>query len=274
MRIVRHNWDLLGKSPSSSFIHERKLVCGYRRPKNLMDRLVRANIPFTQGDERARPDFVQDQDPLAEQSQDVAMGWPCDSSERYSKNYDRFFQKHMPTLEAALSPRSDTDVRPKQQIPVSKTLKLGTSAEERGFKFWNRKVCRYCPQLNKSGTLLCSATGSTFHSMKISCRSSNLIYCVTCKVCTKQYVGQTLLRIKDRFKGHFYDVTKEDKSKAVGRHFCRPDHSGIQDIEISVLEFIKKPPRSPEASLIRDRVEKRWIHLLRCPAPSGLNIFD
>jgi hypothetical protein len=83
-----------------------------------------------------------------------------------------------------------------------------------------------------------------------------------------------MLRIKDRFKNHFYDVVKGDKTKAVGLHFSQNDHDDISDMEISVLEYIKKPPRSPEASIIRDRVEKRWIHLLRCPAPQGLNIFD
>jgi len=108
----------------------------------------------------------------------------------------------------------------------------------------------------------------------ISCRSSNLIYGVTCTRCKKQYVGQTLLRLKDRFVKHFYDVEKGDKQKAIGLHFSQHDHNGIRDMEISVLEFIKKPPRSPEASTIRDRVEKRWIHLLRCPAPQGLNIFE
>ena len=108
----------------------------------------------------------------------------------------------------------------------------------------------------------------------ISCRSSNVIYAITCTRCHKQYVGQTLLRVKDRFVKHFYDVEKYDRTKAVGLHFSQKDHNGINDIEISVLEFIKKPPRSPEAAIIRDRVEKRWIHLLRCPAPQGLNIFD
>jgi hypothetical protein len=82
------------------------------------------------------------------------------------------------------------------------------------------------------------------------------------------------LRVKDRFSKHFYDIDKEDRSKALGLHFSQGDHNGIQDVEITVLEFIKKPPRSPEASKIRDRVEKRWIHLLRCPAPQGLNTFD
>ena len=48
----------------------------------------------------------------------------------------------------------------------------------------------------------------------------------------------------------------------------------ILDIEISVLEFIKKPPKSEAAAIIRDRIERRWIQLLRSRAPQGLNIED
>ena len=81
-----------------------------------------------------------------------------------------------------------------------------------------------------------------------------------------------MLRVKDRFVKHFYDVETSKTTKAVALHFSQRDHNGINDMEISVLEFIKKPQRSPEADINRDRVEKRWIHVLRCPAPQGLNI--
>ena len=110
--------------------------------------------------------------------------------------------------------------------------------------------------------------------VNISCRSSNLIYCITCKVCDKQYVGQTSLRVKDRFVHHFLDIEKGDPLKSVGRHFSQRDHNGIHSVEISILEFIKKPQKSPAASVIRDRVERRWIHLLRTLAPRGLNMED
>jgi hypothetical protein len=129
--------------------------------------------------------------------------------------------------------------------------------------------------MNKTGKLKCNVTGQVFDCMKnVSCRSSNLIYAITCTRCHKQYVGQTLLRVKDRFVKHFYDAETGDKTKAVGLHFSHKDHNGTRDMEITVLEFIKKPPRSLEAAIIRDRVERRWMHLLRCPAPQGLNIFD
>ena len=33
--IVLKNWEVLGKSPTTSTFHERKLMLGYRRPTNL-----------------------------------------------------------------------------------------------------------------------------------------------------------------------------------------------------------------------------------------------
>jgi hypothetical protein len=81
-----------------------------------------------------------------------------------------------------------------------------------------------------------------------------------------------MLRIKDRFVNHFYDITTSNMDKTVSKHFSQPSHNGIKDTTISVLEFIKKPPRSQQAVAIRNRVEKNWTHLFRCMAPLGLNI--
>jgi hypothetical protein len=61
--VVKNNWGLLGESPTTQFIHEKKLVCGYRRPKNLKEMLVRAGIPFRAGDEKCDPLF---EEPLIE----------------------------------------------------------------------------------------------------------------------------------------------------------------------------------------------------------------
>jgi hypothetical protein len=81
--------------------------------------------------------------------------------------------------------------------------------------------------------------------------------------------------LKSRFVHHFYSVDKEDASKPVGKHFSQMNHKdGIDNMDIHVLEFIKKTPSSEVRAQIRNRVEKRWIHLLRSPAPLGLNIED
>ena len=106
----------------------------------------------------------------------------------------------------------------------------------------------------------------------ILCRSSNVVYCITCTQCTKQYVGQTMLRIKDRFIYHFRDIEMTNKEKSVSKHYSLPDHRGTKDMKIHILEYIRKPPRSPQAIAIRLKREQHWTHLLRCLGPIGLNM--
>ena len=167
-----------------------------------------------------------------------------------------------------------TNNTPTPIAPTQTTQKQGTSSKERGFPFCNTTLCRYCKILNKTGTIVSQKTKTSYTCMKnISCRSSNLIYCLTCQNCGKQYVGQTLRRLKDRLYEHLRDIDTLNPEKPLGVHFaqtCKENPS----IKAHVLEFIKKPPRSPEALTIRNRVEKRWIHLLRTPAPHGLNLED
>ena len=54
-----------------------------------------------------------------------------------------------------------------------------------------------------------------------------LIYCITCTLCKKVYIGETGRRLGDRFREHLRDVEINDKdaSKPVTRHFNLPNHS-------------------------------------------------
>ena len=62
---------------------------------------------------------------------------------------------------------------------------------------------------------------------RFKCSSANVIYCVTCTLCNKLYIGETGRRLGDRFREHLRDVEKNDKdaSKPVARHFNLPNHS-------------------------------------------------
>jgi hypothetical protein len=42
--IVEKNWDFLGKSTTTTFLHQQKPLLSYRRPKNLLDMLVKADV--------------------------------------------------------------------------------------------------------------------------------------------------------------------------------------------------------------------------------------
>ena len=60
------------------------------------------------------------------------------------------------------------------------------------YKCWNRK-CPTCPEFPTRHQFLSTALGTT-HTTKCNytCRSSEIVYLVTCKRCHKQYLGQTL----------------------------------------------------------------------------------
>ena len=59
-----------------------------------------------------------------------------------------------------------------------------------------------------------------------TCTSANIIYCTTCTLCKKLYIGETGRRLGDRFREHLRDVRKngKDASKPVARHFNLPNH--------------------------------------------------
>jgi hypothetical protein len=281
--IVYDNWEMLGKSPTTQYIHDKKLMCGFRRPKNLRDILVRANIPFKEGDENVRTEFSNEM-PNAQSEQretkEPVAGTSKETAPTKIKKQSTILDFMFPKVNTNINPKplggatslvTDTKMTSCIERDTPSKIRNLTPQKDIGFNFCNTKNCRYCPKLNKSGQIKSKVTGKVFQSMKnISCRSSNLIYCIKCKRCDMQYVGQTRLRLKNRFVHHLYTVDKADKSKPVGKHFSASDHQGIDDIEIYVLEFISKPPRSLAAESIRDRVEKRWIHLLKKPAPGGV----
>ena len=53
------------------------------------------------------------------------------------------------------------------------------------------------------------------------CTTSNIIYCITCTLCNKLYIGESGRKLGDRFREHLLDVKNKgsDLSKPVARHF-------------------------------------------------------
>ena len=257
--IFHKNWNMLGRSITTQVIHKKYLMCGYRRPKNLRDILVTAKVPYRPGDEVVDPThvkFSKSAEPTPPQVNHTGLAT--------QKSITDFFTP-------SVTPRRIINLEQSNTQPVPK--RQGTNPTKRGHAFCNHIQCRYCPLLNKSGKITSTITHREYNCMKkISCRSSNLIYAITCTRCNKQYVGQTSLRIKDRFVHHFRDISINNTEKTVGRHFSQRNHRGTNDMSITVLEFIRAPPRSPQASTIRNRVERNWTHTLRTLAPAGLNM--
>ena len=140
------------------------------------------------------------------------------------------------------------------------------------------RTCRYCPKLDKSGTILSHFSQREYVTKtNVTCKSNNLIYCISCTECNKQYVGQTKRRLMDRFQGHFWCIqSKTTDNNDVAKHFNQPGHDGIQNVKIHILDFIHIHPstNAKESAYIRDHIEMNWIHRLHTQQPLGMNTMD
>lgn len=83
-----------------------------------------------------------------------------------------------------------------------------------------------------------------------------------------------MLTLKERMVGHFGMIKRNDPKSEVGLHFNLPNHAGINDVTIYIVDFIYAAPRSDKAAYLRDLCEFNWIQRLRSNAPSGLNTMD
>ena len=83
-----------------------------------------------------------------------------------------------------------------------------------------RSRCKTCPFVQNADKIS-GPKRSVKITDRFTCTSANVVYCITCTLCKKLYIGETGRRLGDRFREHLRDVEKDDKdaSKPVARHF-------------------------------------------------------
>ena len=81
----------------------------------------------------------------------------------------------------------------------------------------------------------------------LTCTSAYVIYCITCTLCKKLYIGETGRQLGNRFREHLRDVEKDDKnaSKPVTRHFNLSNHS-MQHMAVCGLSLLQGSTESRE----------------------------
>ena len=78
----------------------------------------------------------------------------------------------------------------------------------------------------------------------VNCHTNNVIYCVNCRRCSSNFIGQTSKTAADRFSQHRGYVNSFMGKKAAGKtteatgeHFNLPGHS-ISDMKFQVIEKV------------------------------------
>jgi len=131
------------------------------------------------------------------------------------------------------------------------------TCNSRGLIRCQQVSCNTCPYLNTSTTVTSSNSATVVPlTAKLTCTTTNVIYCISCKQCCAQYVGQTGRRLKDRFAEHIRYV-KNGTDTPTGTHFNLPGHS-LKDMTIQVIEQLQSPSRTT-----RELRESMWIKRFR-----------
>ena len=155
------------------------------------------------------------------------------------------------------------DVKPAHTPPGAKTnvVKWGTTrCEARG--------CKTCPTICAADSIKCHTTGKV-HPVRVSatCKTTDVIYVISCLKCGKQYVGETSQALHLRMNGHRSDIRlKKTTEKPVAHHFCSPGHK-LDHLSIMVVD---QTPLGD--TVLRKNREARWIRCLKTAQPEGMNI--
>ena len=128
--------------------------------------------------------------------------------------------KHVFPLPQLISFKRDKNIG---NFLVRSAFKSDNQAETFKCTRTRRKTCPFTSNMVK----ISGPNRSAKITDHFTCISVNFIYCITCTLCKKIYIGETWRRLADRFSGHLRDVEKDDTdaSKPVARHFNLPNHS-------------------------------------------------
>ena len=94
--------------------------------------------------------------------------------------------------------------------------------------------CLTCPCMNTSQVISNKANHSYPIRGTFNCKSSNVIYVMTCNVCNMQYVGETSNTMKNRCRGHVSSV-RTGKDHPVAIHYRSYNHT-IGDYRITIVD--------------------------------------
>jgi hypothetical protein len=134
-----------------------------------------------------------------------------------------------------------------------------------------KKRCKLDKFLPSQSTFTSFQNKSKFQiQSKLDCDSENVIYLISCKLCQKQYVGETKNRLRCRATRHLSDIRLEEDTH-VAEHFNLPDHLVTRDFEIMPIEQLPLSDTTEETDKQRSLRESFWIKELETQWPRGIN---
>ena len=137
----------------------------------------------------------------------------------------------------------------------------------------NAPGCLTCKCVATKDEIISTVTNTSYTNRantSFNCKDKNLIYCIECKKCGIQYVGETTQPLHERVNGHRADIKNNKKDTFLVKHFNQTDHN-IEDLSICVINTINNNKDSNTYKAHLRNMELVWIRLLNTAYPFGLN---
>ena len=145
-------------------------------------------------------------------------------------------------------------------------FQLQTNIDASDLKNHSKYICLDCrcdlDDYIIRGSTVTSASGSV-HSLKhyVNCNTKNVIYAITCTLCRKQYVGQTITKLRERLNQHTSSIRRKNKKLPVAVHFNEPGHS-IDHFAFQGVEVVSDVTQL-------NRIESLWMWTLKAHRSTG-----
>ena len=127
-----------------------------------------------------------------------------------------------------------------------------------------KRLCVCCRFMSVKNNIISNTNAKSFRlPSDTDCSSTNVIYCMECKLCPNrnQYIGQTRHTLRARMGGH-RAAFSNGKNLPLYKHFRKRGHT-LDNACVSILEVTE-----PEQLLQR---EAHWIAVMDTKFPKGLN---
>ena len=126
------------------------------------------------------------------------------------------------------------------------------------------KGCKTCPRINKCNEI--TNRENTTYDLRTTgnCQNQNVVYCLTCNCCNKNYIGETQRTMNLRMRDHESCIkTKKIEKNPVAEHFDQMKKTA-KDYTVTLLDTEKDKNK-------RLRLEEAWIFCMNTLQPAGLN---
>lgn len=188
------------------------------------------------------------------------------------KNLNGVLKKNLPILhsnkrmvEVFKEPPMAAFRRPRNLKDMVVRTRLENPLPNGGFRTCSDRRCLLCKHSSDTDSFKSPVTGRSYRILgNLSCQTNNCVYLISCKVCQKQYVGETG-DLRRRINNHRSTIRTKKIHEPVGEHFNLDGH-GWEDMATVVIDH------NPEWSDSQRRSkEKFWMHRLKSFRPDGIN---